>query len=74
MARYSYEYVLVIWMVWTESSMLGLIYGMELLDGDIVAWELDVGDKSGGYGLRNMKLVWDRRNSMSLVGRSHGGV
>jgi len=74
MVGYSCEHAWVIWIVWTESSMLGLIYGMELLDGGIVAWELDVWDKSGGYGMRNMKLVWDRRSSMSLVGRSHGGV
>jgi len=33
-----------------------------------------MGITSGGYGMRNMNLVWDRRNSMSLVGRSHGGV
>jgi len=54
--------------------MLGLIYGMELLVGGVVAWKLNVCDKSGGYGMRNMNLVCDRRNSMSLVGRTHGGV
>ena len=69
-----HEHACVIWFVWTESGMLGLIYGMELLVGGVVAWELDVWDKSCGYGMRNMNLVWDRRNSMRLVGRSHGGV
>jgi len=44
------------------------LFGWEL------AWDLDVWDKSGGYGMRIMNLVWDRRNSMSLVGRFHGGV
>jgi len=51
-----------------------LIYGIKLLVGGVVAWELDAWDKSDGYGMRNMNLVWDRCNSMSLVGRSHGGV
>jgi len=54
--------------------MFGLIYGMILLAGGVVTWELDAWDKSGGYGMMNMILVCDRRNSMSLVGRSHGGV
>jgi len=73
-AEYYFEYACVIGFVWNESGMFGLMYGLELLDGGIVAWELDVWDKGGGYGMRNMKLVWDRRNSMSLVARSHGGV
>jgi len=55
------------WYAWSD-------YGMELLVGGVLAWELDVWDKSGGYGIRNMNLVWDRHNFMSLVGRSHGGV
>jgi len=38
------------------------------------AWEIYDEIISGGYELRNMKLVWDRRNSMSLVGRLYGGV
>jgi len=68
------EKACVTWLIWTESGMLGLIYGMELLVGGVVAWKLNVCDKSGGYGMRNMNLVCDRRNSMSLVGRTHGGV
>ena len=74
MAGCYHEHACVIWFVWTASGMLELIYGMELLVGCVVAWELDVYDKSGGYSMRNMNLVWDRRNSMSLVGRSHGCV
>jgi len=31
-------------------------------------------NKSGDYGMRNTNLVCDRRNFMSFVGRSHGGV
>ena len=54
--------------------MFCMSYGMELLNGGLVKWKLDVWDESGGYGMRNMKLVWDKRNSMSLVERSHGGV
>ena len=69
-----YEYACVIEVVWNESGMIGLRYGLKLLDGVNVAWELDVWNKAGGYGIRDMKFVCDRRNSMSLVGRSHGGV
>jgi len=54
--------------------MFELIYGRILLVGGVVIWELDAWDESGGYGMRNMILVCDRRNSMSLMGRSHGGV
>jgi len=54
--------------------MFGMSYGMEFLNGGMVKWEFDVWWKYGGYGMRNMKLVWDRHNSMSLVGGSHGGV
>jgi len=46
---------------------------MKLLVGGVLAWELDVWNKNGGYGMRNMNSVWDRRNSMSLMGRSYGG-
>ena len=74
MVEYYYEHTCVIGFVWNESGVLTLIYGLELLDGGIVAWELDVWDKGVGYGVRDMKLVWDRRNSMSLVRRSHGCV
>ena len=73
-AEYYFEYACVIGFVWNGSGMFGLMYGLELLDGGIEAWELDVWDRGGGYGMRNMKLVWDRHNSMSLEGRSHGGV
>lgn len=73
-AEYYCEYACVIGFVWNESSMFGLMYGLELLDGGTVAWELDVWDKGGGYGMRDMKLVWDRHNSMSLVRKFHGGV
>jgi len=62
---------LAMWTVvgmWHEYQMEFLVVGWEL------TWDLDVWDKSGGYGMRNMKLLWDRRNSMSLMGRSHGGV
>jgi len=38
--------------------MFGLIYGMILLVDGVVMWELDVWDKSGGYGMRNMISVW----------------
>ena len=55
------------WYVGMSNTWFWLV-GWEL------AWELDIWDKSGGYGMRNMNLVWDRRNSMSLIGRSHGGV
>jgi len=60
--------------LWTAIGMLAwVIHGFYLVGWEL-AWELDVWDKSDGHGMRNMKLVWDRRNSISLVGRSHGGV
>jgi len=54
-AEYYFEYACVIGFIWNESGMFGLMYDLELLDGGIVAWELDVWDKGGGYGMRNMK-------------------
>ena len=39
-----------------------------------LAWELDVWNKGCGYGIRDMNCVCVRSNSISLVGRSHGGV
>jgi len=38
------------------------------------AWEINVEITSGGYEIRIMRLVWNRHNSMSLVGRLYGGV
>jgi len=38
------------------------------------AWEINAGITSGGYEIRNMSLVWNRRNFMSLVGKLYGGV
>jgi len=38
------------------------------------AWELNVEMINGSCGMRDMKTVCDRRNSMSLVGRLYGGV
>ncbi|QCD90776.1 hypothetical protein DEO72_LG4g1736 [Vigna unguiculata] len=37
-----------------------------------IAWEFNVEKIIGGCIMRNMKLLCDRRNSMSLVGRPHG--
>jgi len=71
---YYCEYAWVIGLVWNGSGMIGLMYGLELLDGGNVAWELDGWNKGGGYGMRDMKFVCDRRNSISLVGRSHDGL
>jgi len=65
---------MVAWFVCTGIGMFGMSYGIELLNSGMVKWELDVWSKNGGYGMRNMKLVWDRRNSMNLVGRSYGGM
>jgi len=65
---------MVTWSICTKIGMFGMSYGMELLVGGVITWELGVWDKSGDYGMRNMNLVCDRRNSMSLVGRTHGGV
>ena len=63
---------------------------MTCLVGWELAWELDVQDKGGGYGMKHDYdgeigvipwVLWgdsmvacDRRNSMSLVGRLYGGV
>jgi len=47
MAGYFHEHAWIIWNVLTESSMLGLIYSLEMLDDGIEAWELDVWDKCG---------------------------
>jgi len=54
--------------------MFGMSNDMEFLRYGWVKWELNVWDERGGWDMINMKFVCDRRNSMSLVGRSHGGV
>ena len=62
MAEYYCEYACVIGFVWNESSMFGLMYGLEMLDGGIVAWELDAWDKGDG---------WYERHE---IGMSSGGT
>jgi len=60
--------------LWTIIGMLAWeAHGFWWIGWEL-AWELDVWDKGCGYGIWNMILVCDRRNSMSLEGRSHGGV
>jgi len=65
---------MVVWFLGTEIGMLAWITHGFWVVGWEISWDLDVWDKSDGYGMKNMNSVWDRRNSMSLVGRSHGGV
>ena len=45
MAGYFHGHAWIIWTVLAENSMLGLIYSLEMLNGGIEAWELDVWDK-----------------------------
>jgi len=47
MAGYFHGHAWIIWTVLAENSMLGLIYSLEMLNGGIEAWELDVWDKCG---------------------------
>jgi len=69
-----YDYGVTVWVICTGIGMFGMSNDMEFLRYGWVKWELNVWDERGGWDMINMKFVCDRRNSMSLVGRSHGGV
>jgi len=69
-----YDYGVTVWVICTGIGMFGMSNDMEFLCYGWVKWEFNIWDGSGGWDVINMKFVCDRCNSMSLVGRSHGGV
>ena len=49
---------MVVWFPWTKSRMLAWAIHELWLVGWELAWELDVWDKGGGYGMKHEFGVW----------------